>query len=265
MLDGAYNVVKSFERTIRRTIKRGGNDALPPDAHSLFGPIYEACRPYTMTGALRMHALFDALRYVTSADIAGDIVECGVWRGGSAMVAALATLRLGAAPRDIWLFDTFEGMPEPTERDVTLDGKPARARWQRGRRGNGRRGDGNDWCFAPLADVRANVARTGYPQQHLHFVQGQVEQTIPTSAPQRIAILRLDTDWYDSTYHELTHLYPRLSVGGVIIIDDYDTWDGARQATDQYFGEIGRAPLLSRIDGAGRVGVKCFSETVAVP
>src|SRR5687768_6362336 len=131
MLDGAYNVVKSFERTIRRTIKRGGNDALPPDAHPLFGPIYEACRPYTMTGALRMHALFDALRYGTSAAVAGDIVECGVWRGGSAMVAALAMLRLGAAPRDIWLFDTFEGMPEPTERDVTLDGKPARARWQR--------------------------------------------------------------------------------------------------------------------------------------
>ena len=107
---------------------------------------------------------------------------------------------------------------------------------------------------ATLDEVAApTCAATGYPAERLHFVEGKVEDTIPEQAPERIALLRLDTDWYESTRHELEHLYPRLSPGGVLIIDDYGHWEGARQAVDEYFkGEV----YLHRIDYTGRLAIK---------
>ena len=109
---------------------------------------------------------------------------------------------------------------------------------------------------AGFDEVRRNLASTGYPSDRLHFIRGRVEDTIPASAPESIALLRLDTDWYESTRHELTHLYPRLVRGGVLIIDDYGHWQGARQATDEYFSVLGSPVLLHRIDYTGRIAVK---------
>ena len=94
------------------------------------------------------------------------------------------------------------------------------------------------------------------PTPGVEFVQGRVENTLPAAAPPEIAVLRLDTDWYESTRHELEHLYPRLVDGGVLIVDDYGYWQGARQAVDEYFGETGEAILLNRIDDTGRIAVK---------
>jgi O-methyltransferase len=107
-----------------------------------------------------------------------------------------------------------------------------------------------------LEDVKRVMAATGYEPGKTVFVPGRVEDTIPASAPETIALLRLDTDWYQSTYHELTHLYPRLAVGGVLIIDDYGHWQGARKAVDQYIREQKLKLLLCRIDYTGRVCVK---------
>ena len=104
--------------------------------------------------------------------------------------------------------------------------------------------------------VRETVLSTGYPEEQVHIVRGPVEDTIPGKAPERLALLRLDTDWYESTYHELVHLYPRLSVGGVLIIDDYGHWEGARRAVDEYFAAAGSRPLLNRIDYTGRIAIK---------
>jgi hypothetical protein len=168
------------------------------------------------------------------------------------MVAAMTLLKLGDISRDLWLYDTYEGMSQPSEKDVTVDGRKALDRWQTIQQ----KGGDNDWCFASIEDVKRNLLSTGYPEQRLHFVQGKVEQTIPKLAPQRIAILRLDTDWYDSTYHEFTHLYPRLSVGGALILDDYGAWKGAREATDQYLRENAITLFLNRIDEAARIAVK---------
>ena len=107
-----------------------------------------------------------------------------------------------------------------------------------------------------MDEVRRNLFSTGYPENQLSFVEGPVEETIPETVPDKIALLRLDTDWYESTLHELRHLYPLLSEGGVLIIDDYGHWKGAREATDQYLREESPKILLNRIDMTCRLGVK---------
>jgi O-methyltransferase len=248
-----------LKRQIRSLLNRAGYDVVrqrPSVELSLasygfdadFEPIYERCKPYTMTSPERMHALFRAIRYVVANDIEGDIVECGVAAGGSMMVAAL-TLMSVHSERRLYLYDTFAGMTEPGETDVDFAGNKAWREWK----GCERR-DHNAWCYASLPTVKANVAGTGYPQDRVHYVVGPVQETIPALVPERIALLRLDTDWYESTWHELAHLYPRISRGGVLIIDDYGHWRGCRKAVDEYFAKS--PPLLHRIDRTGVVAVK---------
>jgi O-methyltransferase len=212
----------------------------------------ERVRGITATGPGRIVGLMDAVEYVVKNRIPGPIVECGVWRGGSVVVAALTLLELGDRSRDIFLFDTFEGMSEPTTRDRLGDGTPVGDVLS----GTERRDDGSIWALATLDTVRKNVLATGYPADKLHFVQGKVEDTVPASAPESIALLRLDTDWYESTLHELEHLYPRLHPGGVLILDDYGHWQGAREAVDEYFSRSDFKPLLGRLDETGRMVVK---------
>jgi O-methyltransferase len=212
-------------------------------------------RDYTMTSAERQWALINAVRHVVQAGVRGDIVECGVWRGGAAMAAALTLRASAAADRRIWLYDTFAGMTAPGADDLrAADGAAARGTWLRLQRRDG----GSDWCRATLAEVRANMASTGYPEALTRFVQGPVEQTLldPANLPASIAVLRLDTDWYESTRAELEILYPRLSNGGVLIIDDYGHWQGARKAVDEFFAARAEPMLLNRIDDTGRIGIK---------
>lgn len=213
------------------------------------------CRPHTMTSPARLLALADSVRYVIRRRIPGAFVECGVWRGGSVLAIILTLQELGVSDRDVYLFDTFEGMTEPTEHDTSPFHEPALTSWQQAQQSSSRPWEG---LFAEeifnRETVEATVSETGYPAEHLHFRQGDVLETIPSGAPADIALLRLDTDWYESTRHELDHLYPRLARGGVLIIDDYGHWEGARRAVDEYFGE--RPPLLHRIDYTGRATVK---------
>jgi len=223
------------------------------DLDPAFTPILELARRFTMTSVERMYALYKAVEYIEVARIPGAIVECGVWRGGSIMIA-LATLRaLGAADRDIYLFDTFEGLPRPDDaKDIDVLGNRAIHGWLPHSRGS----DQSNWAYASLDDVSANVALTGYPSERIHFIKGMVEDTIPTQAPNSIALCRLDTDWYASTRHEMIHLYPLLSIGGVLIIDDYGHFRGARNAVDEYLSETRTPLLLHRVDYSGRVGIK---------
>lgn len=214
--------------------------------------VYKAVRPYTLTGPERVFALTHAVQYVVEHDVPGAFVECGVWKGGSMMAAALTLLRLGRQDRDLFLYDTFEGMPRPTSLDVAHNGQSAAIDFERTRTS----ADSSEWCNASLDDVRSAMLSTRYDPARIHLIKGKVEATIPASAPERIALLRLDTDWYESTRHELEHLFPRLSPGGVIIIDDYGHWQGARRATDEYLRESGSRLLLNRIDYTARIGVK---------
>jgi O-methyltransferase len=225
---------------------------IPAEYEDELVDIIKRVRRHTLTTAPRIAALVDATAYVARNGIPGAIVECGVWRGGSVMACALTLLRHAERDRDLYLFDTFTGMVAPTPVDVRspYDGYSPQRRWRRFH------ASGRQWAGVPASEVRANVEGTGYPRERIHLVEGRVEETVPVAAPEAIALLRLDTDWYASTRHELEQLYPRLVPGGVLILDDYGHYAGARRAVDEYFGSIGDAPLLHRVDYTGRMATK---------
>jgi len=217
-----------------------------------FWEIYAICKDYTMTSPERMYSLYKAVKYVADAKIPGDFVECGVWKGGSAMVIACTLKTLGINDRRIYLYDTFEGMSEPTEYDKKNSqgpGESARKYWEKAQKG-----DINEWCYSSFEEVADNIKHTGYPVDQFSLIKGKVEDTIPGVMPEFIALLRLDTDWYESTKHELIYLYPVLQTKGVLIIDDYGSWAGAKKAVDEYFNTI--PILLNRVDSTGRIGIK---------
>jgi len=214
--------------------------------------ILRSVKQYTMTSPERVYATLEAVRYVINSNLPGSIVECGVWRGGTMMAVAQLLKLHEKFNRDLYLFDTFEGMPSPGESDIDFRGRTAKKDFLAKKRTN----DSSDWCYASLADVQANLESVGYLKSKVHYVVGKVEDTVPARAPETISILRLDTDWYESTKHEIIHLYPRLVPGGVLIIDDYGHWQGARKAVDEYFLENKVPILLNRIDYTGRIGIK---------
>jgi hypothetical protein len=214
--------------------------------------VYKKVKPYTMTSPERVFSLCEAVKYIHEKNIGGDIVECGVWKGGSMMAVAETLLRLGDTSRNLYLFDTFEGMAPPTDKDVDIAGVTAESLLEQ----SDKMKDDSVWCRATLEMVKSAVNSVGYSGEKIHFVKGMVEQTIPLNAPDKIALLRLDTDWYESTKHEMEHLFPRLSIGGVLIIDDYGHWQGARKAVDEYLERNKIKILLNRIDYTGRIAVK---------
>jgi len=217
----------------------------------------EAALPFTMTSVPRLQAVIDAVRYCVDRKIPGSFAECGVWRGGSVLAMILTLQKLGVDDRDIYLFDTFEGMSEPTERDTSPYAPDALDTWREAEREGIR---AYPRLFSPEVfnedEVRSTLRSTGYPAERLKMVRGTVEETLPAATPDQLALLRLDTDWYESTLHELRHLYPVLADGGVLIIDDYGFWDGARRAVDEYFATVAPPLLLSRTDFTGRIAVK---------
>jgi O-methyltransferase len=259
-------ILRPVSRRLLNLARRRSTDVPPTDSGAYDGlddagenerRIIDAALPYTMTSAARLLALIDAVRYCAARSIPGAFAECGVWRGGSVLAMILTLQEMGIADRDIYLYDTFDGMTAPTVHDVSDAEGSALDEWRAAER-DGRRAweqmfGGNVF---DEDGVRALLLNTGYPADRLHFVRGPVEQTIPDTMPDEVALLRLDTDWYESTRHELIHLFPRLRAGGVLIIDDYGHWRGARQAVDEYFREQHPPLLLSRIDYSGRIAVK---------
>ena len=212
--------------------------------------IIASVRPYTLTSVERISAMIDATRHVCAAGVPGAIVECGVWRGGSAMAGLLTLIACNDRSRDIYLYDTFEGMSAPTTDDVRFDGMDAGSKFEE------LRGKNEGWCLASLDDVKANVLSTQYPAAKIKFIKGKVEDTIPSNLPTSIALLRLDTDWYESTRHELQHLFPLLHPQGILLIDDYGYWAGARKAVDEYFQSTRNQYFFHRIDYTGRLVTK---------
>jgi O-methyltransferase len=206
--------------------------------------------PFTMTCVDRIVCLIRATKYIIENRIDGDFVECGVWRGGSMMVVAKTLKLMGDTTRKLYLYDTFAGMSQPTEKDIRFDGTSAHDLIRTVYK------DVGTWCYAAKNEVAKNLLSTGYPESNLVLIEGKVEQTIPQTVPAQICLLRLDTDWYQSTKHELTHLYPNLVQNGVLIIDDYGHWQGAKQAADEYFNQYPIKPFLQRVSYDCRVVVK---------
>ncbi len=232
----------------------GGTFKLPPDFGETDHALWETVRHYTVVSPARIYSLRRAVKHVVESRIPGGLVECGVWKGGCAMAMALTLLEAGDTSRDLHLYDTYEdGWPQASAHDVTIHGKTADQYYEEAVAA----GKTNADLTGSAEEVRARMRGTGYPEARIKIVKGKVEETIPRTMPEEIALLRLDTDWYESTLHEFIHLYPRLVSGGVLIIDDYAEWQGSRKATDEYFSEHGVSMLLHRIDDLGcRVGVK---------
>ena len=237
------------------TISRSAtlHNRLPVEATEADRSTIEAVRPFTMTSSERIWSLLKAVDYVVDQPVPGDFVECGVWRGGSVMAMARRLQQRGSADRRLWLYDTYEGMTPPTKEDVeATTGTTAQQLLERTAVADGN----NVWCVADLDDVTANITSTGYPLSHVTFVKGDVAVTLHEEAPESIALLRLDTDWYESTKVGLEVLYPRVQPGGVCILDDYGHWQGARKAVDDYFDQQGFRPLMHPIDFSGRIFLK---------
>lgn len=224
----------------------------PPDFSDLSIAIYKSVKPYTMTGKYRVNALVNAVQYIVENKIEGSMVECGVWKGGTSMAIALTLKKLGDEKRELYLYDTYSGMCNPSDKDVSIYGLNAKKKFTKTKRS----GESSSWCLSNLEEVRENMNSTGYQKHKMHFIEGKVQETIPKYIPKKIALLRLDTDWYESTKHELTHLYPLLQPNGVLIIDDYGHWEGARKAVDEYIAVNNIKILLNRIDYSGRIAVK---------
>jgi hypothetical protein len=235
---------------VRASKLRGKNDRDISDLSREDQAIVALAKPFTMTTVEKMAALVNSIDHLTINEVPGNIAECGVWRGGSMMIVALSLLARGDTSRSLFLYDTFEGMTAPTDKDKLRDGTTATAVLNRHSPGTG------NWCCASLDEVRGNVLSTGYPSDKIHFIKGKVEDTIPGTLPGRLALLRLDTDWYESTKHELNHLFPLLDDRGVFILDDYASWQGAKAALDEYVKEHQLKVYLHRVDAYCRVMVK---------
>jgi len=204
--------------------------------------VLETVRPFTMTPP---QVTLNAMRAVAIAEerqIDGAIVECGVWRGGVSM-AMMHQLKKCGGRRGVFLYDTFDGMSEPTVEDLSPTGEAASKLLAEHNKDEAN----HIWAFAPIDRVRHNIESVGYPMELVRMTQGKVEDTIPGVVPDRIAVLRLDTDWYESTRHELIHLYSRLVPGGIMILDDYGFWQGARKAVDEFFETLSQKPVLHTV------------------
>lgn len=232
--------------------KKKKKENILPKEYDEFAEIYYACKPYTMTHAERMFSLYKAVEYIIKNNIEGDFVECGVWRGGSSLLILKTLQKFNITNRKIWLFDTFEGMSEPTAEDSDFNNKHASIHLK-----EEKKEDGIVWAYATLEDVKKTISSANYPSHLINYIKGKVEDTIPNNTFfDKCALLRLDTDWYESTKIELQHYYPKLSKNGVMIIDDYGHWQGCKKAVDEYFKTLNYFPLLQRIDYTGRMMIK---------
>lgn len=207
---------------------------IPTDFNRLFNKV----RPLTMVSYARLRGLHDAIKHVASRGVPGDIVECGVARGGSAAMLGLTLRQLGIK-RDLWLFDTFQGLPSPSRGDADFDIADLYT----------------GTCVGSVEDVRDSLAKLDI-REDLHFIPGLFQDALPIAPVARIAVLHVDGDWYESVKVCLESFYDKISPGGVIQFDDYAHWAGARKAVDEFFAKRGMRPMLRKLDFAGRQMVK---------
>lgn len=259
-----------IKRGIKRALAAAGlqvmNDSPPVDPVEFSSADLDVLRyvlenGLTMASRERLVATINACKHAVLSKTDGDFVECGVWRGGNSIAAKLTFENYGS-DKQVWLFDTFAGMTAPTEADTSSFSERSTAERFR----EAQKGTHTDWCYASIDDVRSNLEKAGIDLTGVRLVEGDVRKTLGEreNLPERISVLRLDTDFYDSTKVELETLYPRLSIGGSLLIDDFGHWDGARRAVEEYFDTFppGSRPLLHFTDYTGRMAVKVADETI---
>jgi hypothetical protein len=247
-------IIKDLLNKLGYKIDRIKKDVYPIDISNEIIKKYQDIEPFTVTSIERVAALLDSVKYIVNNNINGDFVECGVWKGGSCMLIAKELIKQNNLNRNIWLYDTFDGMTQPTDDDIEtetgIQGKDLLSNVEKTTE------KFNMWAYAPIEEVKNNMLKTNYPIDNIKYIKGKVEDTLKSNTPRKIALLRLDTDWYESTKIELETLYPLITKGGILIIDDYGHFEGAKRAVDDYFRKINQQPLLNRIDYTGRLIIK---------
>ena len=211
--------------------------------------IYELVKNDTLIKTTGVAANIKAVDHIVENNIPGAIIECGVYRGGSVAAMLYRLLELGDNTREIYLYDTYTGMSEPSEEDAKIGGTHEKT-FEKYERVTDEHI--TNWCYGPLGIVQQVINRTNYPPHKVTYIKGMVEDTLPNNTINEIAILRLDTDFYESTKAELKHLYPKVVPNGVIILDDYGVWQGARKAVDEYFNAHEITVDLIEVDEARR-------------
>jgi O-methyltransferase len=179
--------------------------------------LFYRVRHHTLTRPSRLNVLHGLVRTLDHEGLPGAIVECGVYRGGSAAVMASAS----RGRRDVHLFDSFQGLPPPGEKD----GRLARENFHEG------------WCAGTSDDVRTLLRRLRFPESRLHLHVGWFHDTVPHARLPNIALLHIDADWYDSVMLCLRSLYDAVVPGGFVVLDDYGRWEGCTRATDDFLRE----------------------------
>ena len=255
------NWKRPIGRVVQAAIRRFGYELqavstpsrnYPADLDSGFEEVWSRLPPTIRGVNIRLFTTYVAVRHIIRARIEGDFVECGVYQGRQALMMAHTLTALGVTDRELCLYDTFTGMTEPGPKDHKDPARPqasAAETWAKW--------DAGSWKGASIEEVQGNLRTCNYRQDRIRLIEGDVLQTLPNTRPDQIALLRLDTDFYESTKHELDTLYKRVTTGGIIIIDDYGRWGGQRAAVDEYFDDLGEAaPMLIRTGSAERVCVK---------
>ena len=202
---------------------------------------------YSLTPLIRRWTLIKSLHYINKKKLIGDIVECGIWRGGNLFLAKKIQDKYPKnLKRKIYGYDTFEGMPKPTFKD----GIKINQVYQDFKNRN------EPWTKASLDDVKNSTKKLFSNIEDFNFIKGMVEDTMKDkkNLPNKISLLRLDTDLYESTKVELNILYPLLVENGVLIIDDYGDFPGCRKAVDEYF--LDKQVLMTSVDKSCRVIIK---------
>lgn len=206
----------------------------------------------SMTSKERIHDLYYSLEYVINNNIEGDIIECGVWKGGN-IVGILSYLKVhNIFDRTIWLYDTFNGLTKPTEKDFGIDIKMNHNQVMKYWESSKINETTNNWCYSDLESVQKLIREVNYPENKIRYVVGDICETLkhPENVPDKISLLRLDTDWYESTKIEMEVLFPKLENKGVLIVDDYNYWSGSKTAVDEYYKSKGITPSIQKIDNS---------------
>ena len=248
-------LLKLFSYEIKK-IHKSNNLTLNSKQNDKFEYFYKLCEKESLNVSKeRFLSLYQSVNYIYKNHIPGDFVECGVFKGGSAMMMAYAMQEFDMYNKNdkkLWLYDTFEGMANPSKYDENIFNQKAILELKKIKK---RENIKDIWAYSSLDYVDQNILKTGIMKKNVNYIKGLVEKTLLELKPNKISLLRLDTDFYESTKIELETLYPLLEKGGILILDDYGHWKGCKKAVDEFF-ENEKNIFFQQIDYSGIIGVK---------